>query len=71
MYFYTEELFNCFSLRRPGGESFMFLQGDDATTFEKELDYLRKHKYPNIFFKTYEEGVSELVSMYDVQGYLT
>ncbi len=49
----------------------MFLQGDDATTFEKELDYLRKHKYPNIFFKTYEEGVSELVSMYDVQGYLT
>jgi hypothetical protein len=67
MYTYQEHYPNCYSLHRPDGTDFCFLQGDDAREFEKTLEELDKIEFPSGCFKTYEHLLSVNIDQYDTE----
>lgn len=65
MYYYQEHYPNCYSLHRPDGTDFCFLQGDSALSFELEIFDIKELKYPRGCFENSRQLMSYFISQYD------
>lgn len=65
-YTFREHYPNCYSLHRPDGTNFYFLQGDDAREFEETLEGIYTKQYPFGIFKCYEHLLSIIIDQYDI-----
>lgn len=65
LYFYSETNFGAYILHRPTGQEIVFLQGDDALAFEKELEKLAKIEFPIGCFENSDQLLSTIINQYD------
>ena len=61
-YTYQEQYPDCYSLHRPYGTDFCFLQGDDARYFEKELEGIDSQEFT---LEAYNKVLSVIIDQYD------
>ena len=65
-YTYQEQYPDCYSLHRPDGTDFCFLQGDDARDFEEAMWTFKKLKVaPNFTSENVDEIINYFISQYD------
>ena len=65
-YTYQEQYPDCYSLHRPDGTDFCFLQGDDARDFERVvIEEIEGKHYAWGTFNSTEELVSAYIHQYD------